>query len=81
MVYYLVGKLDCIDSWIKAGILVSESAIITGGRRSTEEQEHMVDAAHILAAQKIAKYEERERGRGGGILCLEPCRHYKSDSM
>ena len=40
---------------LHAGILVCECIIITGGKRATHDQEHMVDAEHILAAQKITK--------------------------
>ena len=56
MVYYLTGHISDVDSWLRAGILVSETVMITGGARSQEEQEHMVDSTHILAAQKLARY-------------------------
>ena len=55
MVHYLTGDISSVDAWLRAGVLVCECAVITGGKRSTHDQEHMVDAAHILAAQKLAK--------------------------
>ena len=56
MVHYTTGDVADIDTWLRAGVLVSDSVIITGGRRTSHDHEHMVDAAHIMAAQKINKY-------------------------
>ena len=55
MVHYTTGEVGDLDTWLRAGVLVSDCVIITGGRRSSHEEEHMVDASHILAAQKIRK--------------------------
>ena len=55
MVHYMTGSLCDMDVWLRAGVLVSECVIIIGGRRPPHDEEHMVDAAHIMAAQKISK--------------------------
>jgi hypothetical protein len=55
MVHYMRGQVCDLDTWLRAGVLVSEYVIITGGRRPPHDEEHMVDAAHIMAAQKISK--------------------------
>ncbi len=47
-----------IDHWLKAGILLADTAVIlctnTSGHQNGDEQEHMVDAAHIMAVQKLS---------------------------
>ena len=55
MVHYMQGQVCDLDTWLRAGVLVTEYVIITGGRRPPHDEEHMVDAAHIMAAQKISK--------------------------
>ena len=54
MVHYTTGDISSLDTWLRAGVLVCECVIITGGKRSHDE-EHMVDATHIMAAQKLTK--------------------------
>lgn len=49
--------LFSINHWLKAGIMLADTAVIlcnTAVQRSEDEQEHMVDAAHIMAVQKLA---------------------------
>lgn len=55
MVHYITGDISSLDTWLRAGVLVCECVVITGGRRSVHDQEHMVDAEHILATQKVSK--------------------------
>lgn len=56
MIHYITGDIGSLDTWLRAGVLVCESVIVTCSmRKASNDQEHMVDADHILAAQKIAK--------------------------
>ena len=55
MVHYMRGQVGDLDTWLRAGVLVCDCVIITGGKRPSHEEEHMVDAAHIMAAQKVIK--------------------------
>lgn len=55
MVQYITGDIKSLDAWLRAGVLECECVIITGGIRPVHDQEHMVDAEHILATQKVSK--------------------------
>ena len=48
-----------INHWLKAGIMLADSVIILCDtnikvRQHENEQEHMVDASHIMAVQKLS---------------------------
>ncbi len=46
-----------INHWLKAGIMLADSVIIlcnTKVRQGEDQEEHMVDASHIMAVQKLS---------------------------
>ncbi|XP_019852945.1 PREDICTED: potassium channel subfamily T member 2-like [Amphimedon queenslandica] len=57
MIYFMVGSISSTSDLLRAGIMVAESLVVFSSNkmRQSDEGEHLADAEHITAIEKIAR--------------------------